>query len=193
VVTTQKTAIANSLVSLTRICAFASLAVLISSTASAADAWILASKRSGVPVQILHGIALVESGKKWSDGKVRPWPWTLNSPSRGSQFFSTRQAAEKELRAILATGQTNVDIGFMQVNCGYHCRRVEDPAMLLDPKTNVRIAGEILADVRKVKTNLADAVGAYHAGLHPSRAVRSQWYQDQVAQRVRNLAGGRKA
>ncbi len=152
------------------------------------DVWLEASGNSGIPVKVLHGIALVESGKKWSDGTFRPWPWTLNSPARGAQFFNSYQAAEKGLNELLQQGVTNVDIGMMQINCGYHCARVKKPSDLLDPKVNIRVASKILSEVHSIRGDVASAVGAYHAGLHPSREKRSLWYQNAVAQRVRNLA-----
>jgi len=155
------------------------------------DVWRQAASFSGIPVRVLHGIALVESGRRWSDGTVRPWPWTLNSPSTGSQFFPSREKAEQALRKLISQGVTNIDIGMMQVNCGYHCQRVEDPSNLLDPATNIRVASEILLEYRGRKGgNLAATVGAYHAGLHPDRAPRSRWYQDAVATRVRKMSPG---
>jgi len=165
-----------------------SVFLLSSVHAAELNAWGMAAKRAGIPVRILHGIALTESGKKWSDGVIRPWPWTLNSPSRGAQFFKSKEAAERELTSILATGQMNVDIGFMQVNCKYHCQRVRSPVDLLDPNVNLHIAGDILAEVHTSKKDMASAVGAYHAGLHPSRNERSRWYQDVVARNVRKLS-----
>lgn len=152
------------------------------------DVWNEASKVSGVPVKILHGIALVESGKRWTDGLIHPWPWTLNSPVKGSQFFNTKAEAADELNSLIALGIKNIDIGLMQINCGYHCNRVEKPSDLLDPKLNIKVASKILAEVKKVKGDLAKTVGAYHAGLHPSRENRSLWYQNVVAMRVRNLS-----
>lgn len=153
--------------------------------------WRQAAKVSGIPVRVLHGIALVESGRQWSDGTVRAWPWTLNSPSTGSKFFPSREKAEQALRQLLAQGEKNIDIGLMQVNCGYHCSRVQDPTELLDPAINIRVAAEILLEYRGRKGgNVAATVGAYHAGLHPDRAARSQWYQNAVATRVRRLGAG---
>lgn len=160
------------------------------SSTSHGDVWAQASARSGIPVRVLHGIALVESGRRWSDGAVRPWPWTLNSPETGPKYFADRASAEAALRRLLARGVTNVDIGIMQINCGYHCNRVADPAQLLDADTNIQVAGDILLEYRQRKGgNIAATVGAYHAGLHPDREARSRWYQDAVAARVRRISG----
>lgn len=154
------------------------------------DVWSHAAKRSGVSVQVLYGIALTESGRKWSDGKFRPWPWTLNSPTAGSQFFASREAAEVGLLKLIGTGEKNIDIGLMQINYGYHRQRVDDPRKLLDAATNIRVASEILAEVHVATSDVAKAVGAYHAGLHPKQPARSKWYQDTVAQNVRKLLKG---
>lgn len=164
--------------------------VLVSLPALGSDLWHEASRVSGVPIPILHGIALTESGKVWTDGSTRPWPWTLNSPVKGPQFFKSREAAAEQLLALLNAGVTNIDIGLMQVNCGYHCKRVKAPEDLLDPAVNLRVASQILSEVRAAKGDLASAVGAYHAGLSPNRLDRSKWYQNAVAVRVRRLRAG---
>jgi len=161
--------------------------------ASQRDAWTEAARVSGVPIRILQGIALVESGKKWSDGLYRPWPWTLNSPARGAQFFTSREEAERGLKELLSQGVRNVDIGLMQINCRYHCDRVKAPTDLFDPKVNLQVASAILSEVRLQRPDLAGAVGAYHAGLHPSREVRSVWYQNEVARRVRSLTATKQS
>src|SRR5574337_1611940 len=64
--------------------------------ALAMDVWSEAARTSGVPVHVLHGIALTESGKVWTDGSTRPWPWTLNSPVKGR---SEERRVGKECRS----------------------------------------------------------------------------------------------
>lgn len=151
------------------------------------DPWKDAARTAGVPVVVLHAIAITESGKTWSDGVKRPWPWTLNSV-KGPMFFASREQAAAALRQILAEGITNVDIGLMQVNYGYHHHRVANPADLLDPQINLRVAAAVLREARKVVGgDVAAAVGAYHAGFAPSKASRAAWYQNTVASFARRL------
>lgn len=150
--------------------------------------WSQAAAHAGVPLKVIHGIALAESGRVWSDGSKRPWPWTLNSP-RGPMFFPNREQAAKALTGLLQEGLTNIDIGYMQVNCGYHCSRVTNPADLLDPRTNLLVAAQILKEVKsQVGGDVASSVGAYHAGLRPDRRERAAWYRDVVASHIRRLA-----
>jgi hypothetical protein len=152
------------------------------------DIWSRAATVSGVPVRVIHGIALVESGKIWSDGMKRPWPWTLNS-AQGSMFFADRASAASALRRILDSGVSNVDIGYMQINCGFHCWRVRFPEDLLDPQTNLRVASDILKEVRLASGgDIAATVGAYHAGLKATDLARVQGYQNSVANNVRRIA-----
>ena len=154
----------------------------------ATDLWREAADHAGVPVAVLHGIALAESGKTWSDGSRRPWPWTLNS-IKGPMFFASRDQAASALSKILQEGITNVDIGLMQVNYGYHGSRVKHPSDLLDPAINLRVAGQVLAEARDVVGgDVASAVGAYHAGYKASARGRSIWYQNTVAAFARRLS-----
>lgn len=149
--------------------------------ASEGDAWARGARHAGVPVLVLHGIAMTESGKPWSDGVRRPWPWTLNSV-KGPMFFATKDEAARVLESIIAEGIRNVDIGLMQVNWGYHHATVSSPAELLEPATNIRVASQILREaMTRTQGDVGKAVGAYHAGHSPERANRSIWYQNTVA------------
>lgn len=104
-------------------------------------------------------------------------------------FFPNKELAAKTLSVLLAEGLTNIDIGYMQVNCGYHCARVANPADLLDPATNLMVASQILKEVRsQVGGDVASSVGAYHAGLRPDRGARARWYRDVVASNIRRLS-----
>jgi len=104
-------------------------------------------------------------------------------------FFATREQAASALFKILQEGITNVDIGLMQVNYGYHGNRVKNPADLLDPAINLRVASMVLSEARDVVGgDVASAVGAYHAGHKASARGRSIWYQNTVAALARRLS-----
>lgn len=163
------------------------LALAFTNARADATIWARAASHAGVPVKVIHGIALTESGRLWSDGSKRPWPWTLNS-ARGSMFFATKEQAAAKLSSLLEEGLTNIDIGYMQVNCGYHCSRVRNPEDLLDPNTNLLVAAQILKEVKaQLGGDVASSVGAYHAGLRPDRHARAAWYRDTVASHIRRL------
>ena len=157
------------------------------------DIWQNAARDAGVPVAVLHAIAIVESGRTWSDGVRRPWPWTLNSV-KGPMYFASREQAAQVLLGLIEAGVTNVDIGLMQVNYGYHGRKVRAAVDLLDPSTNLRIASQVLsASKNTVGGDVAQAVGAYHAGFKQSAQSRSTWYQNTVAAYARRLRPQRVA
>ena len=103
-------------------------------------------------------------------------------------FFPTRTAAETALARILDTGITNVDVGYMQVNVGFHKDKVANPSDLLDPSTNLRVAAEVLRQENlRAGGDIALTVGAYHAGGGAVNSERSIRYQNTVAHIVRRL------
>ena len=68
-----------------------------------------------------------------SNGRYRPWPWTLNQGGDSHYLDSAAEALAK-LDDILATGTTNVDVGCMQLNWKWHSeafasRAYEDTAL----------------------------------------------------------------
>lgn len=153
-------------------------------TARAADArvaevlqeslWGAAARVADVSASELYAIALAESGVRCRDGKFRPWPWTINSP-QGSLRANSKQAAQAALRALLAAGETNIDIGVMQVNWRAHGHRFGH-LDLLDPATNLKVAAHILAEARASHANLAVGIGRYHSW--------TPWRADAYVQRV---------
>lgn len=151
-------------------------------------AWVDASQLAGVPLEIFYGIALAESGMDLAAGRV-PWPWTLNvNRPRASFRFANRVAAERALRALLAAGYYNIDIGPMQINCKANCWRVPSPLDLLDPRINVYTSAKILSEqLATFGGDLALAVGSYNTGTRGVSSEASSVYQDRVANQVRRL------
>jgi hypothetical protein len=64
---------------------------------------------TGVPPHLLSALALTESGRN-RGGRHLPWAWTVNVAGAG-RWFDSRAAAEAHVRAHLAAGATNIDIG----------------------------------------------------------------------------------
>lgn len=115
-----------------------------------------------VPASILYALAAAESGQRLASGGYRPWPWTLNvagTPRR----FRTASAALEALRAHLDAGQTNIDIGLMQVNWHWHSHRFASPAEALAPYTNLCVGARILREQHDAATDWLQAAGLYHA------------------------------
>lgn len=68
---------------------------------------------TSVDPKVLAGIALNESAYNG-----RAWPWTLNVAGRGF-FFRSRDDAYGAMRALIAAGRYDFDVGIMQVNWRY--------------------------------------------------------------------------
>jgi len=119
---------------------------------------------SGLPPGLLTAIALVESGR--SDphsGRIEPWPWSWNAGGEG-QTAPTREAAVREVSALLARGQRSVDVGCMQVNLLHHPDAFRGLEEAFDPPTNIRFAIAFLKELRARTGNWAEAIANYHSG-----------------------------
>ena len=90
------------------------------------------------------------------------WPWTVTS-GRRSWFFPTRNAAISHTQDLQAEGTTNIDIGCMQVNLGYHGHAFATLEEAFDPETNVAYAAKFLTKLYKARHSWALAVGHYHS------------------------------
>ena len=138
----------------------------------------------GVPHRILYAIALTESQRMITAGVIRPWPWTLNVAGQGRYFDSARSMQQAVYEAT-SQGVTNIDIGLMQINVGYHLHRAYSLDDLMRPQDNLNIAAEILLDEwRACDGDWWCAVGRYHSrDQRRARHYRSKvrrWY-DQVS------------
>ncbi len=126
--------------------------------------WLEAATKHRVDVLDLYAIALQESRRRRSDGQVRPWPWTLHTPTEGSLYFENYEAAVAKLNQLLSSGATNVDVGLMQVNWAWNGHRLPDPAKLLLPRHNIDVAAEILREhLNSFDGDLQLAFARYHS------------------------------
>lgn len=117
-----------------------------------------ASKRTGVPYEVLHAIATVETGRQG-----RPWPWTVNFGGDG-KWFDTAAQAEASVATALDQGATNVDLGCFQLNYRWHAEAFASIADMLDPDQNATYAAEFLAEHFAQTGDWALAAAAYHSG-----------------------------
>ncbi|GAA5074849.1 lytic transglycosylase domain-containing protein [Roseibacterium beibuensis] len=120
-----------------------------------------AADETGVPLDILRSIALLETGRT-IEGRFISWPWTLNAGGEG-MWFDTRAAALHELQRRLASGRRNVDIGCFQLNHRWHAARFESAAAMIDPVGNARYAARFLLDLRTELGDWDAAIAAYHS------------------------------
>jgi hypothetical protein len=109
---------------------------------------------------MLYAIALTESGRASTEGRIAPWPWTLNIDGR-AHFAETREAAA----ALLAANHgKSIDIGLLQVNTRWHGHRIAEVESLLDPTVNLEIGVTILEEaLGAAPGDLSAGIGRYHS------------------------------
>lgn len=143
-------------------------------------AYRLAAARADVPAAVLFAIALQESGVHM-DGRLIPWPWTLNVGGESRRFPNRKTACADLLNALVDTLAKRIDVGLAQVNVGYHAHRIEQPCDLLDPYRNLEIAATILREQHVPGEDWLLAVGRYH---RPAGGAPATLYRKSVEQHL---------
>lgn len=123
-----------------------------------------ASAAVGIPSSVLYSIGLIETGREIEGVGRRPYPWVLGLPNRsGAEWFDTQEQTVARLEQLIAEGETNIDIGLMQLNWRWHKGRFSEPAEAVDPYRNVSTAAQILKEHWSETNDLWRAVGLYHS------------------------------
>ena len=120
-------------------------------------------RAKGIDPLLLYSVALAESAfHKKGIKTVKPWQFALRTSSR-AYYGESYEDTVRELHRILKTTDS-VDIGLMQINLRWHAHRVHKPEDLLDVKTNVTVAADILKE-RLIANhdNWAQALAQYHS------------------------------
>lgn len=120
-----------------------------------------AAAETTVPAPVLLAIARVEAGRK-VDGRFTPWPWTTNEGGEG-RFFPSAEAALDHVRAAVAAGGQNIDLGCFQINLRWHGDQFASLDAMIDPEANARYAARFLEQLYAEFGNWDGAVGAYHS------------------------------
>jgi hypothetical protein len=151
------------------------LAMFVATTLAHAQtpppAYRVAADRAGVPATALFSLALQESGMPFN-GRLRPWPWTLNIAGEAARYATREQACTGLHQALAAHDAKRVDVGLGQVNVGYHGHRVSEPCQLLDPYRNLAIAATILREQHTPGDDWLIAIGRYHRPAGGDAAAR---------------------
>ena len=116
---------------------------------------------SFVPREVLYKIARLESGRR-IDGRHVSWPWSLNNGGKG-YFLKDRATALSILAHLKAQGETNVDIGCMQLNIRWHADFFHSPEQMINPLDNVRYAASYLEQLYKETGSWEKTVKFYHS------------------------------
>lgn len=144
-----------------------------------------------LPEGLLMAIALKESGR-W-DKHVRAsyaWPWTVTNGGPG-KYLPTIASAMRHVHKLQARGESNIDVGCMQVNLHYHGDAFSSLEDAFDPRSNADYAARFLADLRRRHGSWEDAVEHYHSGDEDrGRQYREAVYElrDQVRGITRTAA-----
>jgi hypothetical protein len=133
-----------------------------------------------IPLYLLSAIALAESGRKGPDG-LQPWPWTVHAEGQGYYFGSRAQAVDA-VQQLQARGITNIDVGCMQVNLGYHAKAFRHLEDAFDPEHNVAFASAYLKQQFARHGRWRSAVADYHSrtpslGDAYANRVMQHWYK----------------
>ena len=158
------------------------------SGAAAVDCRALAEQieqRDDIPPGLLQAIALAESGRNQGQGDgFQPWPWAVRSGPDGF-YLPTREAALSKVRELQGAGRTNIDVGCMQVNLGYHGTAFASLEDAFDPSLNVGYGALFLRRLWRETGSWAEATGRYHT----ADPYRGQAYRARVHKIWRELSG----
>lgn len=119
-------------------------------------------RRHAIPPGLLQAIAKVESGHKQGDGRVSPWPWTVNAQGKG-YYFATKQAAIAAVQAMQFKGIRSIDVGCMQVNLYHHPQAFKSLDEAFEPAHNIAYAASFLTQLQKEHGSWHRAVAHYHS------------------------------
>ena len=121
-----------------------------------------AERAFGIPAGLMGAIGLVESGRRGPDGRVDPWPWSIDANGEG-RVFDTPEAAIAAVRALQAGGVRSIDVGCMQVNLLHHPDAFASLEAAFDPATNAAWAARFLVQLHAGTSSWPEAAALYHS------------------------------
>jgi hypothetical protein len=119
------------------------------------------SRESGVPISVLQAITRTETGRR-RDGRVEPWPWTVNMEGRGV-WFDTPDEARAYAYENYQRGARSFDVGCFQINFRWHGQHFASIEEMFDPLANGRYAARFLSELHAELGDWSKAAGAYHS------------------------------
>jgi Transglycosylase SLT domain len=126
--------------------------------------WERAAMEKNIDPMLLYSVTICESAHQAGPNQIKPWPYALNVNGYGISYYpNTRQEAENILEYLRSRGIIDVDVGLGQVNLRYHGHKVNRPAELLDPTTNLQVASGILKEALSSCNDPVLGVGRYHS------------------------------
>lgn len=142
-------------------------------------------RAEGLPAGLLQAIALAESGRYDPERRaLLPWPWTVNAGGEGA-YFASKAEAIRHVERLRAQGRTNIDVGCLQINLGWHPAAFPDLEAAFDPETNAAYAAAFLETLREEAGSWELAVERYHS-RDPERGSS---YRERVWRHWASLGG----
>jgi soluble lytic murein transglycosylase-like protein len=126
-----------------------------------------AAAANNVPLGMLYGVALTESGQ---GGSLQPY--ALNIEGRPA-YEPSMQAAVQAFRAAQHSGAKQIDVGCMQINHKYHAENFASLQDMFDPAKNVAYAAHFLSELKEREGSWTSAIARYHAGPNNAPAQKS--------------------
>ena len=127
------------------------------------------ARRGGVPVEVLHAVALTETGQH-RDGRMRAWPWAINREGKGF-WFKTREEALAFGQKSLEDGRRSFDVGCVQINYRWHGHAFPSLDDMFNPEWTATYAAQFLRTLYEERGSWSAAAGAYHS-LTPELAQK---------------------
>lgn len=139
-----------------------------------------AERALGLPADLLVAIGRIETGRHAADGRVAPWPWSVNAAGQGYYLDSLAEAVAL-VRSLQARGIRSIDVGCFQVNLLFHPNAFASLEDGFDPASNARAAAAFLHELRGIVVGWEEAVGRYHSadpslGVPYMRQVMASWH-----------------
>ena len=140
-------------------------------------------RAEGIPPGLVRAVALVESGR-WlaEDRRTQAWPWTVTAGPE-TYYLASKHEALRKVKELRSRGRSNIDVGCMQVNLGYHGTAFASLEEALDPASNIAYGAKFLKQLRAETRSWARATARYHS----SDPDRGQAYRAKVYRRWQEL------
>jgi hypothetical protein len=121
-----------------------------------------AGQAAGIPAHLMESIAVVESGRRDMQGRVFPWPWSINVEGI-DHVFASKAEAIAAVTQLQAQGVRSIDIGCLQVNLFYHPTAFATLDAAFDPAANARYAAAFLGRLFVRTGSWGAATASYHS------------------------------
>jgi hypothetical protein len=147
-----------------------------------------AGRDAGIPVHLLDAMAVVESGRRDTQGRVVPWPWSINVEGI-DHVFDSKAEAIAAVTELQAHGVRSIDIGCLQVNLFYHPDAFATLDAAFDPALNARYAAAFLMRLYVQTGSWGAATAAYHSATPDLGRTYAASVSEVFASRWRGAGG----